>query len=188
MDDYVTKPIESRVLYNVLSRWLESTPEHRDENIQVTVFDEQKFSLDADDGLFGEEESEPASFPTRKPDPTPLTFTPPKIPVDIDAAVARFDGDRKFMLEMCKDFRDHLPSRIEEIHSAYKDMDINRLARHVHTLKGISLNFDATFLAELAARLEQDCKREDITNAQILIEQIKIETNRVREYLFQHIS
>jgi len=188
MDDYVTKPIESRVLHNVLSRWLESTPEQSDENITVDVFDGQKFSLDAEDGLFGEEETKPASSPTRKPDSTPLTFTPPKIPVDIEAAIARFDGDRKFMFEMCKDFRDHLPGRIDEIHSAYKDMDINRLARHVHTLKGISLNFDATFLAELAARLEQDCKREDITNAQMLIEQIEIETNRVREYLFQHIS
>lgn len=26
MDDYVTKPINSRVLYNVLERWLEITP------------------------------------------------------------------------------------------------------------------------------------------------------------------
>ncbi len=188
MDDYVTKPIESRVLYSVLSRWLESTPEQSDDHSQVIVFDEQKFSQDADDGLFGEEEEEPASFRTDKPDSPPLTFTPPKIPVDLDAALVRFDGDRKFMFEMCKDFRDHLPGRIEEIHSAYKDMDINRLARHVHTLKGISLNFDAVFLAELAAHLEQDCKREDISNAQILIEQIELETNRVREYLFQHIS
>ena len=185
MDDYVSKPIESHILRNVLARWLETTPDQSDEKIEEAAFEAQKFSMDSDDGLFGEEES-PASFPTEMPAPTPQTFTPPEIPVDLIAAIGRFDGDRDFMLEMCKDFRDHLPGRIEEIHSAYNDKDINRLARHVHTLKGISLNFEANFLAELAAHLEQDCKREDITNARSLIEQIETETNRVREYLLQH--
>jgi HPt (histidine-containing phosphotransfer) domain-containing protein len=185
MDDYISKPIESRILRNVLSRWLESTPDQSDEKNEDSVFNEQKFSMDVDDGLFGEDEP-PASFPTETPAPTPQTFTPPEIPVNLDAAIERFDGDRDFMLEMCKDFRVHLPARIEEIHSAYNDKDINRLARHVHTLKGISLNFEANFLAELAAHLEQDCKHENITNAQFLIEQIETETNRVREYLLQH--
>ncbi|MEK6751022.1 MAG: PAS domain S-box protein [Chloroflexota bacterium] len=185
MDDYVTKPIESRILYNVLDRWLETIPEQTDDKLQPASFDEQKFSMDADEGLFGEEDS-PASHPTERPAPEPLTFTPPEIPVNLEAALLRFDGDREFMLELCQDFRDHLPARMEEIHSAYKDGDINRLARHVHTLKGVSLNFDATFLAELAAHLEQICKHENIAETQVLIEYLDTEAGRVREYLLQH--
>ncbi|MBI5824830.1 MAG: PAS domain S-box protein [Chloroflexi bacterium] len=185
MDDYVTKPIESRILYNVLDRWLEVTPDQEDDKLQPASFDEQKFSMDADEGLFGEEDN-PASHPTERPAPEPQTFTPPEIPVNLEAALLRFDGDREFMLELCKDFRDHLPARMEEIHSAYTDGDINRLARHVHTLKGVSLNFDATFLAELAAHLEQLCKHEDIAETQSLIEYLDTEASRVREYLLQH--
>jgi len=183
MDDYVTKPIESRILYNVLDRWLEIA---LDQKPQAKISEEQNFSLDLDDGLFGEE-SVPASQPTEEPASTPQTLTPPEIPVDLNSALAHFDGDREFMLELCKDFRDHLPARVAEIKTAFNEKDLNRLHRYVHTLKGVSLNFDATFLAELAAQLEQLCKRENITNASPMIDQIEMEAIRVQNFLVQTI-
>ncbi|MBE0682187.1 MAG: response regulator [Anaerolineales bacterium] len=188
MDDYITKPIESRILYNVLDRWLETAEDQSKETPgkpQAVLFDSQNFALDMDDGLFGEEAA-PASSLTDRPAPPAPTFTPPKLPVDLTAALVRFDGDRDFMLEMCRDFRDHLPERVQEIKSAFTDGDINRLARHAHTLKGVSLNFDATFLAELASHVEEICKREKILDAQPFIAQIDIEAVRVQEYLTQH--
>jgi len=179
MDDYVTKPIESRILYNVLDRWLEPVPDQKPE---TTTFDKQNFSMDLDDGLFGEE-SPPASQQTEQPAPTTPAYLPPEIPVDLDAALVHFDGDREFMLEMCADFREHLPARIAEIKSAFNDSDINRLHRLAHTLKGVSLNFDATFLAELSAQLEELCKHENITGAQPLIHQIEMEAIRAQDFL-----
>ena len=53
-DDYVSKPIESHILRNVLARWLETTPDQSDEKIEEAAFEVQKFSMDSDDGLFGE--------------------------------------------------------------------------------------------------------------------------------------
>ncbi len=186
MDDYITKPIESRVLYNALERWLEITPDTGEKKLQTAPQDKQNFSLDMDEGLFGEE-PDPASRPTETPAPTPRTFTPPEIPVDLNAALFRFDGDRKFMIEMCRDFREHLPARIEEINSAFNAGDINSLSRYAHTLKGVSLNFEATFLAELSAELEQLCRREDISAAQPFIQQIETEAIRVQDYLTKNI-
>ncbi|MBI3152346.1 MAG: response regulator [Chloroflexi bacterium] len=189
MDDYVTKPIESRILYNVLDRWLAGTEDQSSEapvKPQVVSFDAQNFAMDMDDGLFGEEAA-PASPPTDKPAPPAPTFSPPKIPVDLNAALVRFDGDRDFMLEMCKDFCDHLPERVQEIKSAFADGDVNRLSRHSHTLKGVSLNFDATFLAELASHVEEFCKREKILETQPYIAQIELEAVRVQEYLAKNM-
>ena len=179
MDDYVTKPIESRILYNVLDRWLEAPPSQKP---QPVAADEQKFSMELEDGLFGEEAA-PALQTNDEPVAKTRVNIPPEIPVDLDAALVRFDGDRAFMLEMCKDFCDHLPLRVEEIRAAFKEGDINRLHRIAHTLKGISLNFDATFLSELTAELEDLCKHENISDVPALIDQIETEAIRVREYL-----
>ena len=181
MDDYVAKPIESRILYNVLDRWLENKSS---KILQTISSAEQKFSMDLDDGLFGEEVA-PASHLTEKPVSTVQTNTPPEFPVDLNAALIHFDGDREFMLDMCKDFRDHLPGTIEQIKSAFNHKDINGLHFHAHSLKGVSLNFDAIFLAELAAQLEQLCKREDIATAPSLIHQIETEAARARDFLGQ---
>jgi two-component system, sensor histidine kinase and response regulator len=181
MDDYVTKPIESKVLHSALDRWLESTQP------QSTPSEEdQKFTLDMDDGLFGEE-AKPASSSLEPATLIQETYDPPELPVDLNAALRRFDGDREFLLEMCRDFRDHLPARMEEIHTAYQDRDTNRLHRHAHTLKGISLNFDAIYLAELAGRLEALCRQEKIDDVSLLMENIQLELNRVRDFLVQQI-
>ncbi len=183
MDDYITKPLEPRVLFNALERWLgvetRQTIERED-----FAFKEQNFSLDVGEGLFGDQ-SPPASPSTDKPVQTTQTTSPPELPIDLNAALSHFDGDRKFMLEMCKDFHDHLPLRIEEIKSAFNDGDINRLARHAHTLKGVSLNFNADHLAELAAHLEQQCSQEYTNGAEGLVSRIEAEAQRVREYLNQ---
>ena len=186
MDDYVTKPIESRILYNVLDRWLTSSVEELAQE-KPTASEEPTFLLDdMNEGLFGEEAA-PASSPTEEPGLPPELGTPSEIPVNLDSALARFDGDKNFMYEMCRDFRDHLPSRMEEIQSAFKDGDINRLYRHSHTLKGVALNFDALFLAELASHLEQLCKHEKLGGAANLIQMLETEAAHVNEFLEKNV-
>jgi HPt (histidine-containing phosphotransfer) domain-containing protein len=186
MDDYITKPIDSKTLNNVLTRWLEDVTGVKTKHTQSNGLQEQKFSQDLEDGLFGEENDLPSRKSEVLPE-IPLTFSPPEIPVDLEGALFRFAGDQTFLFEMCKQFRDHLPERIKEIKSAHTAGDNNSLARHAHTLKGVSLNFEAAFLAELAGELEERCTREDPSNMQLLIQQIEIEANRVEEYLIQKI-
>jgi HPt (histidine-containing phosphotransfer) domain-containing protein len=72
---------------------------------------------------------------------------------------------------------------MQEIRSAFSAGDINRLHRHSHTLKGVALNFDAHFLAELAGHLEQLCKREKLAGAEDLILLLEKETARASDYL-----
>jgi HPt (histidine-containing phosphotransfer) domain-containing protein len=99
---------------------------------------------------------------------------------------ARFDSDHDFMRKLFKQYKEQLPERMTEIRSAVQDCDINRLVRLAHNLKGVSLNFSADSLANLAICLEEMSKREDITDAPLLLEQLEAEASRLTEYLSQN--
>ncbi len=72
---------------------------------------------------------------------------------------------------------------MNEIRSAWQDRDANRLARLAHNLKGVSLNFSANALADITLALEEICKREDLTDAPLLVAQLEVEAQRVDDYL-----
>src|SRR5687768_18554155 len=82
------------------------------------------------------------------------------VPVNFDAALDRFDGDRDFMMEMFKEYENHLPGRLDEIHAALRDGNAGALTRLAHNLKGVSLNFSAEAVADIALKLEEIGKRE----------------------------
>jgi two-component system, sensor histidine kinase and response regulator len=185
MDDYITKPIQPKVLFSVLERWTQPTRSSKEDLQAAQDYSTQEavFSIDLDDGLFGEE----VSFVEDKPgkgiynhQEIPAADT---LPVDFASALIHFDGDRDFMLKLFKQYKDQLPDRLAEIHAAVQDGDANRLARLAHTLKGLSLNFSANILAHYALGLEEMGRQADLTNAPALVMQLDAETLRVQEYL-----
>ena len=105
------------------------------------------------------------------------------MPVNFEAALHRFEGDRDFMMVMLKEYKDHLPGRLDEIREAAQDADASRLSRLAHNLKGVSLNFNADVVADIALELEEMGKREDLTNALVLVTQLVAEVHRLEEYL-----
>jgi HPt (histidine-containing phosphotransfer) domain-containing protein len=147
--------------------------------------------MDLDEGLFGEEappasHTEPEPFGQTQGKPAPIfPNLPPAdaLPVDFESALQHFDGDREFMMEMFKKYKDQLRERVTEIQSALQDQDANRLARLAHNLKGVSLNFNADTLAGITLSLEEICKREDLTHAPLLVAQLEAEAHRVTDYL-----
>src|SRR5688500_18262050 len=102
MDDYVTKPLDPKVLFSALDRWLQATDLTTEvvESPQDYSVPEDAFSMDMDDGLFGE--SAPSSSREKK-QPAPILQTISSTngsPVDFEAALYHFSGDRDFMMEM----------------------------------------------------------------------------------------
>jgi CheY-like chemotaxis protein/HPt (histidine-containing phosphotransfer) domain-containing protein len=181
MDDYVTKPLQPRVLFSALNRWIQSDQETVEE-VQDYSSPADVFSTDLGEGLFGEE----PVFESLKPEAVVSASTvsyEEMAPVNFDAALSHFDGDRDFMLEMFKEYRDHLPGRLEEIHAALRDGDASRLTRLAHNLKGVSLNFSADAVAHIALKLEEIGKREDLADVSVLVAQLDLEVRRLQEYL-----
>ncbi|HXQ39512.1 MAG TPA: response regulator, partial [Anaerolineales bacterium] len=175
MDDYVTKPLEPKVFFSALDRWIQSTDLSGEvvESPQDYSSHEEAFSIDMDDGMFGE--SAPSTTRKKKEAAPVLQMISSAngSPVDFESALVHFSGDRDFMMEMLKQYKEQLNERVSEIHSALKDRDANRLARLAHNLKGVSLNFSADTLANITIHLEEICKREDLTDAHNLVAQLE---------------
>jgi len=189
MDDYVTKPLEPRVLFNAIDRWTQNAstePETPIEPKKDSASDDQsEFAPD-----FGDDWNGANAFQnTPKPAPAAQTNSQPEqLPADLEAALFRFDGDRDFMKEMCLEFKDHLPDRVTELRSALQADEAESLGRFAHNLKGLSLNFNAGPVAALAAKLEACGKQKNLADAPMLVAQIETEITRLQEYLSQQLN
>ncbi|MDQ3005410.1 MAG: response regulator, partial [Chloroflexota bacterium] len=189
MDDYITKPLQPKVLFSALDRWtqIDAPPAQAVEAMQDYSSSADFNSVDLDDGLFGES-APSAEFETKAEPPALETISFIGIsPADFESALPHFDNDRDFMMEMFKEYKAHLGGRVDEIHSALQDRDTNRLARLAHNLKGVSLNFSADPLATIALQLEEICKREDLTHAPRLVAQLDVEARRLEEFLSNNL-
>ncbi|HET6595352.1 MAG TPA: response regulator [Anaerolineales bacterium] len=184
MDDYITKPLEPKVLFSALDRWTQTSELSQEVVEPVQNYSSQSgFTVEMDDGLFGEE---PSSTPEEieKEIPALQEISAVNIlPVDFEAAIGRFDGDYDFMWSLLRQYNEQLPQRIIEIRAAVQDHDAGRLARLAHNLKGVSLNFSADLLASLALGLEELGRYEDLTNASVLLSQLETEAIRLSDYL-----
>ena len=176
MDDYVSKPLEPRVLFNAIDRWSQANLEKEAD----TETDQEIVSADLGRDWLGE--SAPATPPN--PDPIPQAVSPAdKLPADLESALFRFSDDRRFMKEMCLEFKNHLPARSEELQSALRDGDIKTIGRLAHNLKGVCMNFNADPLADVAEKLELCGRQEKLAEAPALIQKIEEEIKRLQEYL-----
>ena len=189
MDDYITKPLQPRVLFSALNRWIQNdsaTVESQEPAQDYSVSDDT-FSMDFDDGLFGEPPSDshqseiPASF-------QPSVIPADSLPVDIESTVERYEGDRVFVMEIIAEFQKNLPERIKEIHESQEAGQANVLSRLAHNLKGVSLNLGAGPLAQVALDLETVALHEDLVNANTLITQLDLEVVRLEEFYQDQIS
>ena len=185
MDDYVSKPLEPKVLFSTLDRWLQASfagKETASDSTQDYSSEAGLHSVVMEDGLFGETQS--SNGDRRKAAPATETInSSDALPANLEAALYRFGDDRNFMMEMFKEYRDHLPQRLDEIHAALKDSDANRLGRLAHNLKGVSLNFSADPIAQIAMGLEELGKREDLTDAPELVAQLDKEIRKLEQYV-----
>jgi PAS domain S-box-containing protein len=194
MDDYVSKPLDSRLLMKKLDQWMaigleETQPaeaekdiESQDYSLQPEAFPFEGNSLSLDEGLFGEaakaSEQRPAVEPVK-----PFLEEAPELPLDEKAALPRFDNDRAFFLEMCHDFMKNLPDRMEELSSSLEKKDAAAFSRAAHNLKGVSANFNANPVHRISEEMERLGQQDELEQAGPLLEQLQAELVRLREYM-----
>lgn len=188
MDDYLSKPLQPKVFFTILERWgqagqKESTAfEPGSGPASPSEYETVESSFLADDGLFGEE---PSASPSAGSQPAAYQWVDFSniSPMDKQDALVHFDGDEKFMVEMCAMFIESLPARLVELQQALRTNNANALGRLAHNLKGTCLNFSTEPLAVLSAELEAMGKREDLQFAPFLLEQMDHEIHRLQEFV-----
>jgi signal transduction histidine kinase/DNA-binding LacI/PurR family transcriptional regulator/DNA-binding response OmpR family regulator/HPt (histidine-containing phosphotransfer) domain-containing protein len=194
MDDYISKPLDPKALLKVLDRWTATPPAASPDESGVNTIETQDYVLESnalafnegplalETGLFGEEtaalEEKPAARPVQ-----PFVEEEPEEPMDVLAAMPRFDNDKEFFMEMCTEFLKHLPLRMVELRSSLQKKDSATFSRAAHNLKGISANFNATLTNRIAAQLEMMGSQDDLSTAASLLDQLDTETGRLREFM-----
>ncbi len=192
MDDYVSKPLDRPGLMRTLERWTQPKAENaalseetgpaevEDYSSATESFDFIENAFESEGGFFGEEAPEQTNEPAEIPSED-LDLTAEDLPIDLTSALARFDNDRTFFLEMCQSFIDNIPERISDIKKALEAGDANTFSRHAHNLKGMSANFSADAVTHLARRLEELGREDNLAKAPLLIEHLESEVVRLRE-------
>jgi CheY-like chemotaxis protein/HPt (histidine-containing phosphotransfer) domain-containing protein len=155
MDDYVSKPLQPRLLLAILDRW-----------VQVPDSGE----------IFPE-------IPAERAPEVPVVSEQDEKPLDLDSALSRFQGDRAFFTEMCQEFVAGLPKRMTELREALGADNASTLGRLAHNLKGVSANFSAGPLTSLALELETCGREEDLSGAPGLLDQLAAEVERLKAFL-----
>jgi PAS domain S-box-containing protein len=184
MDDYITKPIEPKVLFSVLDRWVQGRAGvERTEPVEDHSSARDILPPESTEGLFSESAPSGSGGTKEVASISQIIPAAEPFPVNFDAALYRFGDDRGFMMEMFNEYRAQLGNHIEEIRAALQDGDASRLGRLAHNLKGVSSNFNAEPIANVAMKLEELGRREDLKDAPVLIAQLVAEILRLEEYL-----
>jgi len=170
MDDYVAKPLEPQALLNTLDRWAVGGAADTGGGKSRRSRSKKK-PAGGLEGVLGD----------GKP---PLSNDElDRIPLNLQSALPRFNNDRRFFEEMCKEFIEHLQTRIDSLKHAVENQDRETIMRDAHNLKGVSASFSAVPLSNLAAELERLGMSEDFSEAASVITRLEEEAERLRNFL-----
>jgi CheY-like chemotaxis protein len=168
MDDYLSKPIEPKVLHEVVERWSPlARAAHAAENRLETMQRE--------------------TWPGVPRETVPAAAAPKRDKRTVDVQVfdwksmrERVEDDLDLLQEMVELFLSSSPELMEEIEAAVTARDGQKIANAAHTLKGVLKNMCATSCAEAAYQLEAIAAQTDLAPADQALCKLK--------YEFEHLE
>ncbi len=152
MDDYLAKPVDKGKLFDVFRHWA---------------------------GQRSPKGTEPGDSQT----PASITGTcDAGSPIDLKAAMGRFDNDGEFFSNMLSEFLNYMPQKLFAIEEAAKSGDSTGLRNHAHSLKGTSGMLSANVLTSLLSRIEEKGYEGSVQEVMPLLEDLRTEISRLEEF------
>ncbi|MCA9773165.1 MAG: response regulator, partial [Myxococcales bacterium] len=146
MDDYVSKPIESRALFAAIERAVEGFAPGASASAPVAP---------APESVAPPPKSEPMSEPMSEPSSEPSSGEPRAPVFDVDDALIRTGGDVELLRELAELFLDEAAELLVSLRDAVDAGDAERVERAAHALKGSAANIGACGVRAAALRLEE---------------------------------
>lgn len=128
MNDYISKPIDSHRLIELVETWSDATPEGFAE---LRAPEPVAEASSATTGEFGQGTI-----------------------ADFDAALARLDGNRKLLRDMIGFFQEDVPKLVDEMEAALERNDFPLAKRSAHSIKGLAASFEAQRIVGFALMIE----------------------------------
>lgn len=137
MDDYLTKPINAKKLFDTLCIWVSKSTENRSTTTTQAL----------------PENASDMTNPMRPEEPSGCEPT-----IDIDGALERCAGSNSVLAMVFEEFCRSNENLLQELQVCYESNDHENLSRQAHSLKGAAANIGADILASLACELEDAAK------------------------------
>ncbi|MCH7839693.1 MAG: response regulator [Planctomycetes bacterium] len=155
MDDYITKPLKSVELRQVVSKWLSSStsPAKSAGSPGTPVAQEAHRELHA------------------------------VRPMDVEKAVSQLGGDRELFDEALAAFLNSIPQALSEIHGAISDGNAGRLQMAGHALKGGAASLCAEPMRAIAGQLEKMGKEGELVEAEAMLKELQDQADRLQNFL-----
>lgn len=135
MNDYISKPIESRQIFSVLSRWI--TLDHPPETV---------ISTDITQDLTQRKTNVSLSFHIELPATLPG--------LEIQSGLNRINGNRYLYYSLLKEFKTENADTLTRIRKALSHGNMEYASTLIHTIKGVAGNIGATRVFQSAKALE----------------------------------
>lgn len=84
---------------------------------------------------------------------------------DYDRSLARLGGDPELFAEIVVLFLEDAPQLLTRARDGLNQRNLRELERAAHSLKGLSVNFDALQLVSAASSMEQMAREQDLERA-----------------------
>lgn len=180
MDDYVSKPLDPRKVFQAIERWSEVTASDQFSRGELETVENRLAGLD------GGKQEDLASLPEQ--DREIGLNQNSDIILDIEAALVRFGEDRDFYYNLLSDFLDSLPTRLEEMRAALNEENAQMLSYLAHNLKGVSSNFSAMQVAHHSAALDDVCRANNLAEASNQLAELEAAAKRLAAYVKEQMS
>ena len=149
MDDYVSKPLEVKVLMDTIDRLVQ-----------------------------GNDEEKPGTNEQLKTEPKKATVADPEI-VSRSEAAARLDGDETLLNDVCKEFTRIVPQKMKQLRQALKQENESMVEQLAHSLKGTAGTVGAGPMKDEAFRMELAARKKDLGKAEALFARLGHEVEKV---------
>lgn len=169
MDDYISKPVRIKDLFDCLEKLLAALPEAGG---AATKARDERMSA-----------SEKASASDDASPPDSAVEPPSEEILDWDAAVEHSGVGEEEIRELTVLFLEELPKQLAEIREAMTGGDAPTLRRAAHTLKGSAAVFMARRTTQAALRLEKLAEQGDLIQAESAYTDLVREVDRLRPLL-----
>ncbi len=171
MDQYVTKPIDSRLLLRLVSACLAVGPSAP---LPAADLPDSPSPAPAP----APSPAPPIPLPTPAPAPVPSPAPPDAPAVDLARLVKTCLGDEAFARRLLAKFRDRAQACAADIDAAVARRDPDASARAAHLLKGAAGNVAAKRMSELAAAVEEAARAGDFERAGTAAASLRVEVER----------
>ncbi len=171
--DYVAKPIDSKILLQVIRKYLPCVSDEMSKNIDAVRSQVDKLNeLCSEQIPLGAQSAESVSRQSSE------------IVINWGELINRVD-DEELIYEIMSVFVTDNRKQLSVLAAAVKKADEKDVKLHAHSLKGSAANVGAERLSEMAYSLEQMASEGDLSGAEGLLQKIRTEFEKVGSFVSQ---